>query len=244
MKKLLLIAAATSALLPSFSSLACHKCEETPHHQVAAPCANVAGNAGMFYGKVEAGVSFLNRAKDKFWDVKMKGKNASGIFGLGVGYYVMDNLRTDLTIDFLTEAKFKKSFTDSATGDAINLRHKGDNIMSVMVNAYYDLYDFGMFRPFVGAGLGWGQVKEKIRVLDNGVETFSASTKRANNFVYQLSVGGSVDITQDIKGELSYRWVDYGKTKHVKNQAPVNGKRYGKTRYATHNIVAGLRFSM
>jgi opacity protein-like surface antigen len=46
----------------------------------------------------------------------MKGKNTSGIFGFGVGYYVMDNLRTDLTLDFLTEAKFKKSLTDSTTG--------------------------------------------------------------------------------------------------------------------------------
>ncbi|XVN42752.1 MAG: hypothetical protein RCG15_00040 [Candidatus Rickettsia vulgarisii] len=90
----------------------------------------------------------------------MKGKSTSGIFGVGVGYYVMDNLRTDLTIDFLTEAKFKKTFTDSATGNLHRLRHKGDNIMSVMVNGYYDLWEISIFRTFVGAGIGWGQVKE------------------------------------------------------------------------------------
>jgi opacity protein-like surface antigen len=115
--------------------------------------------------------------------------------------------------------------------------------MSVMVNAYYDLYDFGIFRPFVGAGIGWGQVKEKINVTNGGVAE-NYSTKRANNFVYQLSVGGGFDITQDIRGELSYRWVDYGKTKNVRNQVPVSGKVYGKTRYATHNIVLGARFAM
>ncbi|MCC8417829.1 MAG: outer membrane beta-barrel protein [Rickettsia endosymbiont of Bryobia graminum] len=243
MKKLLLIAAATSTLLTSFSSFACHKCEEKV--PVIAPCANIASEAGMFYGKVEAGVSFLNRAKDKFWDVRMKGKNTSGIFGAGVGYYMMDNLRTDLTLDFLTEAKFKKTFTNTTTGNAIHLKHKGDNIMSVMVNAYYDLYEFGIFRPFIGAGIGWGQVKEKINALDTvtGLAD-NYSTKKTNNFVYQLSVGGGFDITQDIRGELSYRWVDYGKTKHARNQVPVNGKLYGKTRYATHNIVLGARFAM
>lgn len=238
MKKLLLIAAATSTLLTSFSSLACHRCEEKAP-VVAAPCA-AATKAGMFYGKVEAGVSFLNRAKDKYFDVKMTSKSPSGIFGFGAGYYILDNLRTDLTIDFLTKAKFKKS--DCNAGYL--LEHKADNITTVMINGYYDLYEFGMFRPFLGAGIGWGQLKEKIYHTD-GINVLNKSTKRANNFVYQLSAGASFDITQDITGELSYRWVDYGKTKHAKDcNAACGSKKYGKTHYATHNIIAGLRFAM
>ncbi len=255
MKKLLLIAATTTALLSSFSAVACEGCEP----EAVVPVATVTTltqNINQFYVKVEGGAAFLNKTKDKFWDVKMKSK-AAGAFGVGVGYYLMDNVRTDLTFNMLVNPQFKSTSEQSYNylADKLKLprlakdqklscvlKHKG-KIMTVLLNGYVDLFPLGdVAKVFVGAGAGWAQVKEKISGSINGIKVGEGSTRTANNFTYQATIGASVDLTDTVKGELSYSFRDYGKTKGVgkKKEEEIGGK----TSYKAHAIMFGLRFNM
>lgn len=213
MKKLFLIAAISTTLFTSTISFA----EENE-----------------FYVKAEAGASFLNKIKNKLFDTKMTSK-AVGIFGLGAGYYVMENVRTDLTLHFLANPQFKKSTGKSGVNNSV--KHKG-KVMSLLLNGYVDLFDGGVAKLFSGAGIGWSQVKEKIQGHIGGVDR-SYSTKKANNFAYQLTVGASGDVAEGVAAELSYRWSNYGKTKKVKEENSL-----GNTGYKGHNVVLGIKFDI
>ncbi|MDR0329324.1 MAG: adhesin, partial [Rickettsia sp.] len=82
MKKLFLIAATSTALLTSAASFA---------------------DVGQFYIKAEGGATKLNNTKmesDDKKSLKFKSKT-NAILGLGAGYYAMDNVRAELTLDFL-----------------------------------------------------------------------------------------------------------------------------------------------
>lgn len=233
MKKLLLIAATSTALLTSVSTLACDGCEPEVKVMPVATVTTVT-TENQFYGKIEGGVSFLDRTKDTAFQVKMKGRQA-GIFGVGAGYYI-DNFRTDLTFHMLANPALKKSF--DYQGAPRSIKHKG-KVLSVLLNGYVDLFDFSGAKIFAGAGLGWGQVKEKI-LLEKAGAVNTASSKVKNNLAYQLSLGGTVDLNEGVKGELSYSWRDFGKSKKV----VLDSKEGGKTAYRAHNIMLGLRFGM
>lgn len=263
MKKLLLIAATTTALMSSLSAAACEGCE--PEASPVVPVATVTTlttNINQFYFKAEGGASFLNKAKDKFFDVKMKSR-AAGAFGVGVGYYLMDNVRTDITFNMLINPLFKSTFDPAGNPNFVKLyrkiypfrplqtgkhtmlvKHKG-KVMTLLLNGYVDLFPIGdVAKIFVGGGVGLAQIKEKISVSGDGEHLIGVSVKKANNFTYQATIGASVDLTDTIKGEISYSFRDYGKTKGGTDKFQGQEVTIGKTSYKTHNITVGFRFNM
>jgi opacity protein-like surface antigen len=58
--------------------------------------------------------------------------------GLGVGYHFSELFRSDLTVDW--------------TGD-----YGDDSAWTLMANGYVD-FAFGSWTPYIGAGIGWGDV--------------------------------------------------------------------------------------
>ena len=258
MKKLLLITAASTAILSSAASFA-----------VVDPCEGVVMNAPMstessmdsstsssmenqWYLKINAGGVIFDKQKDKATGIKMKSN--TGFTGeIGAGYYIMDNLRTDFTVGLVTSNHLKKNkttTTSTLTGPlvkSVSIKHK-PNIVSFLLNGYVDFVDLSMFKVFAGAGVGAALVKEKI--IYKGTDTINGSTTTTNvpnvntksktNFAYQLSLGASFEVAQGVKAELVYSWRDYGKSK----TKIVNGTREGGTRYRGNNLMAGLRFDM
>lgn len=213
MKKLLLITAISTTLLSSIVSFA----EETD-----------------FYVKAQAGAIFLRPTKIKESGIKMVSK-ATPDFGVGVGYYVMDNVRADVTLNFLANPQFKKSTGKSET--APTRKHKG-HVMSLVVNGYVDIWDAEIVKLFAGAGVGWAQLKEKIHTISGGTDTSIGKTKKANNFLYTLSVGVAGEVADGVAAELTYSWQDYGKTKKIKEN------NLGNTAYKGHNVTLGVRFDI
>ncbi|MCC8417084.1 MAG: outer membrane beta-barrel protein [Rickettsia endosymbiont of Bryobia graminum] len=218
MKKLLLIAATSTAILASATSFA----DES------------------LYIKGEAGALFMQKSKVKVPginnNVKFKSKT-TGTFALGAGCNVTDNTRVDLTLGFLANPQFKKSFA----GQSTNAKVKG-KVMHLMVNGYVDLFDLGAGKVFAGAGVGWAQVKEKINISVAGINTNLDKSKKANNFAYQVTVGASTQLTEGVIAELSYRWQDFGKAKY--KSVGTKGTEKGKMRYRGHNVLAGVRFDI
>jgi opacity protein-like surface antigen len=209
MKKLFLAAATSAVLLTSATS-------------------SFAGE-DQFYALVEGGLSMLVKVTDKPTGVKLK-PNTGGIIGLGVGYYLNDMIRGDLTLDFLLNPSFKKSGAQGVIKD------KG-KVTSLLVNGYVDFWELDKFKFFAGTGIGMAQVKETINYSGYS----SAKTKKATNFAYQLSAGASAEISDGITVQAAYSWRDYGKTKAI---TVTGGGNAGSTKYRGNTILAGIRFDM
>lgn len=240
MKKLLLIAATSTALLSSAASFA---------------------ETGGFYLKAEGGATRLNALKfkgneDKNSSTKFK-STISGIVGIGVGYYIMDNVRAELTLDFLTNPEFKSS---SSKEPAEKVKVSWDaklkeNVRSLLLSGYVDLYDGGIFKLFAGAGIGMAQVQQKmtatITTTHDGknpeTETDSVSFKTANNFAYQLTAGASFNVADGMNLDLTYSWRDYGETgDKVKGEdkGQDKNKKQDSPAFRGHNLMAGIRFDL
>jgi opacity protein-like surface antigen len=216
MKKMILAAAASAAILTSTAF----------------------AMEDQFYVKVEGGATMLNNTKVN--GLKMK-SNTAGIFGAGVGYYVMENVRTELTLDFIVNPRSKHNSLEGK--ETLRIKQKGD-VASLLLNGYVDLYDAGAFKFYAGAGVGVAQVRAKftsaLTITGGSTEQKSVKTKKATNFAYQVGAGASAAVAEGVKVELGYSWRDYGKTK----SKIVDGEALGKTHYRGHNIIAGVRFDI
>lgn len=248
MKKLLLVAATSTSFLTSTASFA---------------------ETGRFYLKAEGGASKLNTINWEYADVSLKLKSSiSGIFGVGVGYYLMDNVRAELTLGILANPEHRGSFNGVFIFEKPKFNEylsyikfkeykisettkiKG-RVKSLLLSSYVDLYDAGgIAKIFVGAGVGMAKVQEKrvctaTATNEKGKSetiVFSISSKNANNFAYQLTAGVSFNLVNDIKLDFAYSWRDYGQTSSKGNDKD-DPKLY-KSAYRGHNLMAGIRFDI
>lgn len=215
MKKLLLIAAASATILSSTLSFADGM------------------DDNQWYLKANAGASIFNKAKIEGQKLK---SNTAFVGEIGAGYYIMDNVRADITLGMVSNAQFKlKTPYVYANGDTINSVKVKPNITSLLINGYVDFVDVGMFKVFGGAGIGAASVKEKVSstyIIRGNQINLSASGKRKTNFTYQLSLGASAEVADGVKAELVYSWRDYGKAKD------------SVIRYKGNNLMAGIRFDI
>ncbi|MGI4775424.1 MAG: outer membrane protein [Janthinobacterium lividum] len=217
MKKLLMIAATTAAL----SSSAFAEMDMSSEN--------------IFYAKVNVGANRMQ--KISLNGIKAKPKTAP-IFMVGVGYYAMDNLRTDLTFEVVSNPQLKGSGMN-VLGTTASSKHKG-TIGALMANAYVDMFDVSVAGIFAGAGIGVSQVKDKYTELSSANVLTADSTKKATNFAYQLTIGGTGEIAPNVKAELAYSWRDYGKTGNFK----ANNTSFKKIHYKGHNLMAGVKFDL
>jgi len=211
MKKLLLAAATSAAILSSTA---------------------FAAEENTFYLKANAGVNKMNQIKDD--GIKLKSKYTP-VLDLGVGYYVMDNVRTDLTLGFVFNPEQKKTYT--ADWGKTTSKNKA-NIMTLMLNGYVDMFDISIAKIFAGAGVGLSRVKEKQS--DSGL-SWSQSSKNKTNVAYQLTLGASAEVAPGVNAELAYKWMDYGKSKFKKD---ANGYTLKGSSFKGHHVVAGIRFDL
>ena len=182
---------------------------------------------GAFFVKANAGWSKLSKIKGA------KSKN-DAYFGVGAGYYVMDNARVDLTFDHFVNPTHTGKRT--INGVAVDGKLKG-TINTLLLNGYVDLFDVDAFKVFVGAGVGVGQVKSKITVTAaNGVSS-SDTAKQKTGLAFAGYVGGSYEFTPGVTGELTYSYRDMGKTKKAKTFDESFG-------YKGHHVGAGVRFDI
>lgn len=168
----------------------------------------------MFYVKANVGWDKLTKIQG------VKSKN-DVFFGIGAGYYIMDNVRADLTFDHYVNPTHKKG--DSKLKGTIN---------TLLLNGYVDLFDYEGFRFFVGAGVGAGQVKAKA--TDS---TGTATAKQKTNLAFAGHVGVSYGFAEGVSGELAYSYRDMGKTKKISGTTT-------SFHYRGHHVAAGVRFDI
>lgn len=185
---------------------------------VAALASSATAAEGSFYVRGDVGASFL--PKQKYNDVKGKRTNHV-VAGLGVGTYLMDNVRTELGFSnhFNAEQKFS---TAKVKAKAMSLTLKG----------LVDVFDYGMGKVFVGAGVGMTQLSAKA--IDGAV---AGKAKKKNNVSFLGTVGSSFDVSEGVMLDLAYAYNDHGKTKNF-------GTTKVKYHFKSHDLTAGVRVEL
>ena len=184
---------------------------------LASSCAYAAEDT--FYVKGQVGWDKLNKVKG------LKSKN-NVFLGLGVGYYVMDNVRADLTWDHYFDPKHKGTID----GEKVKLKSKADTLM---VNGFVDLFDVSVAKLFAGAGVGMSMISGKISDEDD-----SYKIKKKNNFAYAVHLGAATEFAPGVNGELTYSFRDMGKFKKNKDSTISAPSLKG------HHVAAGVRFDL
>lgn len=174
-----------------------------------------------FYVSGHLGGSMLKEQSQN--GVKYKGSNHL-VGGLGVGTYLMDNVRTEVVFSnhFSADQKAKKDTKNKLEFD----------VMSVSLRGLVDVADMGYAKAFVGAGVGMSSVKAKVKSSGSSV-----STKKANNVSYLVTAGVSTEVADGVMADLAYSFNDHGETKKVKGTN-------NKYRFKSHDVTAGLRVEL
>lgn len=202
MKKLVLLAAATAALSTS-----------------------VMAEENMFYLRGDVGANFAQ--KQTVNTFRLKNKTSTSL-SLGLGYYLMDNLRGELEYTHLFNPELKGSKA------GVTAKTKA-NIDALFLKGHVDVAELSVAKLFVNAGLGMSQVKDKATSTVAGVST-STNLKKKTNFAYSVGAGSGFDVADSAKLDLQYNFTDYGNAK-----VPA---RASKIKHRMHTIKAGVRFDI
>lgn len=99
-------------------------------------------------------------------------------------------------------------------------------LQTAFANFYYDLDTGTSITPYVGVGLGYARLSEKIGGLEFNED----------NFAYNVGAGVSVNLSYNMDVEVGYRFTDYGK---IKDRNP----EYMKRNYDSQEVLLGLRYT-
>ena len=115
------------------------------------------------------------------------------------------------------------------------------NIMTIMMNVYYDYKFNESLRPYVGFGLGYAHLKTSGSVfmpISVWNTSYAATAKdREDNFAWNLAVGAGYKINEKITADLGYRYTDYG---NIKNNSDTGNSKYNLN---SHEVYLGARYA-
>lgn len=171
-------------------------------------------------------------------------------FGVGVGYKFNDYLRSDLTLDYETPAKFKGSvYCDAAPCGAVGTWNATESAKitaySALANVYADLGDFNGLKPYIGAGAGASYLRTSD-VKSGGKDTNTGAYPKGEgkwNFAWALMAGVEYPINERLSLDLGYRYLNLGdaKTGSIEDGSG-NLTRVNYENIQAHEVRVGLRY--
>lgn len=162
------------------------------------------------------------------------------VFTAGVGAHINSWLRADVTLSYRDNATLNGVYSSAAAGRDPNVgreetRAKVSNL-ATLFNVYADLGSWSGFTPYIGAGVGvsrnkfanysgtyfigpahpaYGTVCPGGPWVAPAVETCASPSRFANGtrtqLAWALMAGTAVEISPQIKLDLGYRYINYGK---------------------------------
>ena len=157
--------------------------------------------------------------------------SSSELFDVGVGYQFNRWLRGDVTVEYRDGGHFQSLYTLNIPGAAVGQNdqygefYRG-NVSSIigLANVYADIGTWYGITPFVGAGVGMarntlsgmtdaGLVSTNVGFNNNftGPSGGYFNNGSSTNFAWALMTGLDFNVTSNLKLELGYRYLDYGK---------------------------------
>lgn len=143
------------------------------------------------------------------------GFDSSALFGLGIGYYVNDWFRVDLTGEYRSKANFHGTQVITSGSGTITDEYTGSKSeLLFLLNGYVDLGTWSGFTPFVGAGVGMSRntihsFQDVCTVCPGGGVAFGDTASKWN-FAWALHAGVGYKVTKNFTIEFAYRYVNLG----------------------------------
>ncbi|AKH99178.1 opacity protein [Hoeflea sp. IMCC20628] len=213
------------------------------------------GDAGYAWNR-SSGVNFLQGGLGTWAPFTTATLRSSYSIGGGVGYQINQKLRTDVTLDYFSKADFRGSTTGGGAlagvcaGPCTSTDLSSVSGLSLLANAYVDIYKQGRFTLYGGAGLGGTKVKwgdlANTACADDG--TGCAATDihggaKGWRFTYALMAGASVDLSCNLKADVGYRYRHITGGAMFKSLTSNGYQGYNKS-LASHEVRGGLRYSL
>jgi opacity protein-like surface antigen len=166
--------------------------------------------------------------------------SASALFDVGIGYQINNWLRMDATVGYRGGSHFQalEQVGIPSTASQFADFYRGDVSSWVgMVNGYVDVGTWYGITPYVGAGIGVAQ-NTVSGVTDTGFAYPGAGlggfptggyldNGSKTNFAWGLMTGVAFNVTQNLKLDLGYRYLNLGKftsgSSHCFNGTAQNG---------------------
>jgi opacity protein-like surface antigen len=195
------------------------------------------------------------------WEIDTRDIKNTFFVGFGVGYQWNNWLRFDFTGEHRADVKFKAlgtyvNQTGSRSADLFDGDHSAELFLA---NVYFDLGTWWCLTPFVGVGAGTAFHKTSA-LTDVGLNTggtggsafgFTAADHTQWNFAWAVHAGVAYNVTNNVKIELAYRYLNMGSvdTSEVACGAngcfnPLGGPRafYTLTNFTSQDFKLGVRF--
>jgi opacity protein-like surface antigen len=177
----------------------------------------------------ELGTDFDAAGTNKFYNSKV---SDFGIFDIGLGYQFNNWFRADVTEEYRGGAPFQALEVinePNAVGTHLGPQQYDDsyraNLWSAitMFNGYVDMGTWWGITPYVGAGVGFSY--NRLSGFSDTSANYPGNTTGGTgypgggyaddhgkwNFAWDLTGGLSFNVTPNLKLDLSYRYLDYGK---------------------------------
>ncbi|OCW59290.1 outer membrane protein [Hoeflea olei] len=212
------------------------------------------GDAGYSWHKLR-GAEFFQGGLGTYSPFTTAKLRSSYSFGGGVGYQINHRLRTDVTLDYFSKADFRGSTRGGGAaagvcaGPCTSSDFSGVSGLSLLANAYVDLYKHGRFAFYVGGGLGGTRVKwdtlANTACADDGsgcAGTDYHGGAAGWRFTYALMAGASVDLTCNLKADVGYRYRNIGGGAMFKSLTS-NGYQGFHKDIQSHEVRGGLRYT-
>jgi opacity protein-like surface antigen len=151
--------------------------------------------------------------------------------GAGIGVQINHRFRLDVTGEYRSSAEIKAMDNLRGTLAApagtlqANTLYQGELSAYVgLLNAYYDVFNWRGFTPYIGGGIGAAHLRMRdvtttssatftgVNPADSQVQ-LTAGTARPNsetNFAWALMAGTSYDLSSNAKLDIGYRYLNMG----------------------------------
>ena len=208
------------------------------------------GDVGYSWNKLKA-ANFFQGDLNTYAPFTTAKLRSSYTVGGGVGYQINHKLRSDVTLDYFSKADFRGSTTGSCGVATACTSTDLTSVsgLSLLANAYVDLYTAGRFTFYAGGGIGGTRVK-----WDDLSNTSCETGNSANcdgtefhggasgwRFTYALMAGATVDVTCNVKADVGYRYrhISGGGMFKSLNSDGYQGYHKG---ISSHEVRGGLRY--
>ncbi len=202
------------------------------------------GFLNCLYARVDGGVSLYDRPQviQPIGDMFDNGNGGvvssaiqpeidpAGFFEGGVGCQVASTLRIEITGGVHLKSSLTDAFPDSLNAE-IGSQH-------VFISTFWDITNYAGWTPYVGGGIGAARHDISDLTFPGG-----AADGAEYDFAYHVNVGVSYDITESLKFDMSYRYLNLGETISGVDPAPIgDAGAISVAGIEAHEAKFGLRY--
>lgn len=198
---------------------------------------------------IDDDVRFLDPSE---YDTLDMDRDSGERYQIGVGAKLNDFIWADITVSYRDKMTEVGTYLDAdgIPNKAINEIDDGafqTSNWSTMLNIYVDPFraaglDTGAFSPYLQGGIGWARNKTEDMKFTNAGTLFGDTH---NDFAWQIGAGVLYSITDHLKLDLSYRYLDMGEAR-ASNSYTAGGPTFnvGDIDFdlKAHEVLLGLQY--